>query len=434
MKKTISLTEFAQNEWREYSLYTIEERAIPSMIDGLKPVQRFIMHSAMKSASKDMKKVTAIAGPVAEYGYHHGEQNAQGAAQLMAAGWCNNQPLLLGDGNFGGRLVNEGAAARYVFAKVHPEFFNLYQDFDLCPEHIEEEHIPPRYYLPVIPMVLVNGIKGVATGYATEILPYSVKDIRNACAKYIKTGDITGLELTPTFYGFKGVVRKTDVSSFETVGLFERQGKTSILITEVPIGYDREAYVNVLNTLRDSGDIIRYKDQCDKSGFRFKVDMKRGTDTMSDEALLKMFKLVKSITQNLTVLDQDRKLRKYESPNELIKDFCDFRIPIYSERIQNRLTEARQKYKIAVAKCRFINMVLNQQIDFKGKSKKDLTDLLTQTFDVSIVPNLLGMEFYSLTQEEIRRQMAIAKELDAERQKWESATPTDQFLIDLKQI
>lgn len=434
MKKTISLTEFAQNEWREYSLYTIEERAIPSMIDGLKPVQRFIMHSAMKSAAKEMKKVTAIAGPVAEYGYHHGEQNAQGAAQLMAAGWCNNQPLLQGDGNFGSRLVNEGAAARYVYAKVHPEFFNLYQDFDLCPAHIEEEHIPPRYYLPVIPMVLINGIKGVATGYATEILPYSVKDIKAACVQYIKTGDISKLELTPTFYGFKGVVRKTEAGSFETVGLFERQGKTTILITEVPVGYDREGYVKVLDELEDKGEIIRYKDQSDKSGFRFRVDMKRGADGMSDEAVLKLFKLVKSVTQNLTVLDHNRKLRKYDTPNALIKDFCDFRLPIYSVRIQNRLTDAEHRLKVAVAKCRFINMVLNQQIDFKGKSKKELTDQLTQTFEASIVPNLLGMEFYSLTQEEIRRQMAIAKDLDLERQKWKMASSTDQFLIDLKQI
>lgn len=430
----ITLTEFANNEWREFSLYTIEERAIPSMIDGFKPVHRFIMHSALKCANKSTAKVTAIAGAVAEYGYHHGETNAQGATQLMAASWCNNQPLLLGDGNFGDRLVPEGGAARYVYAQIHPRFHQIYQDLDMCPEHVDDEHIPPRYYLPIIPMVLVNGIKGIATGYATDILPHDIKQVTDLCIKHVKGQDISQELMVPKFYEFSGTLVANPKGGWDQTGKITLVGKTTAVISELPFKYDRESYIEVLDALEAADIILRYEDECDIDGFKFRVDLKRGFDTKSNEELVKIFSLNSSVTQNLTVLDQDRKLRKYSTPNELIKDFCDFRLPFYSDRIAKRLAESEHNFKVAVAKIKFIGMILNQQLDFKGKTKAALTKELTATFEKDIVPSLLGMEFYSLTKDEIVVQMGKAKALDAKRAYWKNATPAGLFIEDLEQI
>lgn len=429
----LTLSQYASGEWRDFSLYTIEERAIPSMIDGFKPVQRFIMYSALKNAKNRWLKVSALAA-VAEYGYHHGDAAAQDAALKMGSDWNNNLPVLLGDGNFGDRLVNAPAAPRYVFAQVNPKFFDIFTDLDLCPVHENPEHIPPKYYLPTIPMVLVNGVSGIATGYATDIPPYSVESITKLCKAYMAGKDIDAMPIFPKFYGFKGRVENNTKSGFDIIGTVELKGKTTAIISEVPFGYDREGYIKVLDDLEEEGKILRYDEDCGEHGFLFRVDLKRGADTMTNDELVKLFKLRKSIPQNITVLDQDRKLRKYNTPQELVKDFCDFRLTFYSDRIAKQIRESEQNLKVAIAKIKFINMVLNNLIVFKGKSRAELTKELTQTFDKDIVPSLLGMDFGSLTQDEIRYQMANAKKLDAARMYWKNATPKGEFVKDLEQI
>lgn len=431
--KQITLSEFAKGPWREFSLYTITERAIPSLIDGLKPSQRFIMYSALKNANNRWLKVSSLAA-IAEYGYHHGDSAAHDAASLMAADWCNNQPVLLGDGNFGDRLVQEASAPRYVFAQIHPMVNKLFKDHDLCPAHDDPEHIPPKFYLPIIPMVLVNGISGIATGYATDIPPYALSDIKKLCLAYVKGKDISKIDVTPTFYGFKGKIERNEKGGFDQVGLIELKGKTTAIISEVPFKYDRVKYIEVLDDLQDKGVILRYDEDCGDHGFRFKVDLKRGFDVKSHDELIKIFKLRSSFTENMTVLDNDTKLRKFDGPHEIVKMFCDFRLPYFQLRIEKRLSETEFKLNVAVAKIKFIKMVLDNELIFKGKSKTELTKELEQKFDPIVIPSLLGMDFYSLTSDEIQKQISNAKELDTQRKYWRMATPEDQFQKDLEQI
>lgn len=429
----ITLSEFAQGPWRDFSLYTISERAIPSLIDGFKPVQRFIMYSALKNAQNRWLKVSSLAA-IAEYGYHHGDSAAQEAASLMAADWCNNQPVLLGDGNFGDRLVQEASSPRYVFAQVHPMMDKLFKDHDLCPANPDPEILTPLFYLPIIPMVLVNGIFGIATGYATDIPPYDLMDIKKLCLEYVKGKDISKIDVMPKFYGFKGRIERNDKGGFDQIGLIELKGKTTAIISEVPFKYDRVKYIEVLDKLQEDGVILRYDEDCGDHGFRFKVDLKRGFDTKTDDELIKIFKLRSSFSENLRVLDNDTKLRKFDGPHDIVKMFCDFRLPFYAQRIAKRLSETEFKLNVAVAKIKFIRMVLDNELIFKGKSKTELTKELEQKFDTTVIPSLLGMDFYSLTTDEVQKQISVAKELDTQRKYWKMATPEDQFQNDLKQI
>lgn len=429
----ITLSDFARGPWRDFALYTITERAIPSMIDGFKPSQRFIMYSALKNAQNRWLKVSSLAA-IAEYGYHHGDAAAQEAASLMAADWCNNQPVLLGDGYFGDRLVQEASSPRYIFAQVHPMMDKLFKDHDLCPPNPDDEILTPLFYLPVIPMVLVNGISGVATGYATDIPPYDLKDITKLCLEYVKGNDISKIDVTPKFYGFKGKIERNDKGGFDQVGLIELKGKTTAIISEVPFKYDRVKYVKVLDKLQEDGVIIRYDEDCGDHGFRFKIDLKRGFDTKTHEELIKIFKLRSAFSENMTVLDNDTKLRKFDGPHDIVRMFCDFRLPYYAQRIAKRLSETEFKLSVAVAKIKFIRMVLDNELIFKGKSKTELTQELEQKFDATVIPSLLGMDFYSLTSDEISKQISNAKELDTQRKYWKMATPEDQFQRDLEQI
>lgn len=75
----------AKNEWLSFAKYTVEARAIPNMIDGMKPVQRFYLYSSILNSKRDFKKVSAVSGIISDYGYNHGEGSAAGSGQLMAA-------------------------------------------------------------------------------------------------------------------------------------------------------------------------------------------------------------------------------------------------------------------------------------------------------------------------------------------------------------
>ena len=116
--KKLKLSTIAKTKWLEHAIYTLEQRAIPSMVDGLKPVQRIILYATTKIAKDKFIKIAEIAGSCSGYGYHHGEASSQDAASLMGATWANNVRVLEGKGSFGTRLIKKASAPRYIFAKL----------------------------------------------------------------------------------------------------------------------------------------------------------------------------------------------------------------------------------------------------------------------------------------------------------------------------
>lgn len=431
------ISSVAKNEWLSFAMYTVESRAIPNMIDGLKPVQRFYLYSSMLNSKRDFKKVSAVAGIISDYGYNHGEASAAGAGQLMAATWNNNVCLVEGRGSFGTRLVQEPGAARYVYTRVHSNFDKYVKDTDLAPTHSDPEHEPPAFYLPVIPLVLANGTKGIATGFATNILPRSPKSLTKGVLEYIKTGNIKR-RLPISFPDFKGkVTYNAEDNRFTVHGAFERNSKTVLTITEVPYGYDREAYVKVLDALEDNNDIVSYEDLCDKRGFRFEIKLKLASaNSWTDERIVRKFKLTKPLSENLTVIDQNGKLREYKDERDLIKDFCEFRMGVLQKRIELRMQEAQELARWLKVKMEFIQGVLDDKILFKNKNKKQVgTQILgTTTAQVDDVDRLLRINIMSLTAEMVKELAKEIKEADTGFNFWKNETPKSQFESDLEGI
>ena len=124
------LSNVASREWKSFAMYTVENRAIPNMIDGLKPVQRFYLYSSIQNTKRDFKKVSAVSGIISDYGYNHGEGSAAGSGQLMAATWNNNICLVEGRGSFGTRLIQDAGAPRYVYTKLSSNFEKYIKDVD----------------------------------------------------------------------------------------------------------------------------------------------------------------------------------------------------------------------------------------------------------------------------------------------------------------
>lgn len=431
------ITSVAKNEWKSFAMYTVESRAIPNMIDGLKPVQRFYLYSSILNSKRDFKKVSAVAGIISDYGYNHGESSAAGAGQLMAAEWNNNVCLVEGRGSFGTRLVQEAGAARYVYTRLSENFDKYIRDVDLAPAHEDPEHEPPAFYLPVIPLVLTNGTKGIATGFATNILPRDPKDLSGLVREYLLSGTITS-RAPVSFPDFNGHVTYDDVEDKYTVwGRFHKTTKTQLTITEVPYGYDREAYVKVLDTLEENGDIVSYDDLCDKEGFRFEVKLKqKGSSDWNDAKVVQKFKLSKPLTENLTVIDHQGKLREYNDERDLIKDFCNFRMGVLQQRIEKRREEAQEDLRWLNVKMQFIQAVLDDRIVFKNRKKADVSKQILQNTHAieSDADRLLRINIMSLTDEMVRELAKEIKSTQAELNFWNKTTPKDQFITDLEDI
>lgn len=429
--KKLNISTIAKTRWLEHAVYTLEQRAIPSMIDGLKPVQRFILYSTIKNARDRFAKVAEIASSVSGYGYHHGESSSQDAASLMGALWANNVPVLESKGSFGTRLVRKAAAARYIHAKLGKNFDLLFKDTELAPIHDDEEHIPPKFYLPIIPYVLLNGVKGIATGFATNIMPYNAVEVTKLCKDYLSGKKIDKHVLVPSFPDFDGSVAIRPEGGFEISGCYEKKSLTKLEITELPYDYDREKYVKILDDLEENGTIVSYLDKS-KQKFNFIVTLRRD---FKDDDIEKVFKLKSAMTENLTVIDQHGKPKVYDNPVHLIKDFCDFRLIYVQKRIDAEILALIALIELLHEKARFISLVLANKIQFKGKSKASLIqELISHKFKDEHHDALLSMNFYHLTTEKIADLKAKIEDLDKRLEYCRHTTKEKEYLIDIEQV
>lgn len=425
------VSSIADNEWKDYAMYTIQERAIPSIMDGLKPVQRFVLYSALKSASTDFKKVTAIGGIVSEYGYNHGESSAQEACSLMSNTWSNNYPILEGRGNFGSRQVQEAAATRYIFCRVHDNFRRLFKDNEVAPVHPKEEYYTPRYYLPVLPFVLMNGVKGIATGYGTDILPHSFESIKNCVKQVLDTGRCEEPEIK--FPKFVGKIVFTDTEKY-IEGLYELESKTKLLITEIPVKFDRVKYVQVLDKLVELDQIVGYDELRGANEFTFRVTLKRDFE-MDHEGIVKMFKLRQPISQNINVIGPNDELLHYDRASDLIKDFVKFREPFIQKRIEHNIESTKRSLELANAKVEFIQKVISGALVVQGKSRKQLVQEIESYPGMCEYANELSqMSIYSMTTDEVQKLSEQAAKASKEHEFWVKTTVKKQFALDLKDL
>lgn len=437
-----SLQSIIDNEAKEFAIYTVENRAIPNMIDGFKPVQRFVMKRALdlsRGNKEKFHKLASVAGGVADLGYHHGEGSAQDAGALMANTWNNNFPLLDGQGNFGSRLVQKAAASRYIFCRVSDNFRKVYKDLEIAPAHKDNEHIPPAFYLPVIPTVLLNGVRGIATGYATNILPHSFESIVE-CTRLALEGKLDK-EPEVKFPKFNGKVVPTEDGGVELHGVYKFTSATQMYISEIPYKFDRDTYVEkVLDPLEEKG-LITYTDDCSKAGFGFKVKF-RGvyhlpTSTeMRHDMIMRDFKLIEKLSQFIVVIDENGKLNdKFTKASDLIKHFVEVRKTFVKKRIEHKLNEVKEQLTLAVAKAQFIKDVVDGKIVIQGKTRKALVSELENVDLFKLhVEKLVSMNIYHITSDEAKKLVEIAKTLKKEYKYWQETTPEAEFIKDLEEL
>ena len=276
--KKISYDDFINKEMIHFSKYDCD-RSIPNLMDGLKISLRKILYSAFKKNITNEIKVAQFSGYVSENsGYHHGEASLNAAIVGMAQNFVgsNNINLFEPNGQFGTRLQGgkDSASERYIFTQLNKITRLIYpKEDDSILTYLDDDgtSVEPIYYLPIIPMILINGTKGIGTGFSTEILPHSpIKIIEYLLRKLRKESYDTDESLIPHWKDFKGkVLYDKETKKCTTFGIYKLKGKDKIHISELPVGVWTDDFKQLLENLSET---------VDSSGKKTKAYVKDYTD------------------------------------------------------------------------------------------------------------------------------------------------------------
>jgi len=436
-----TITNFLQNQYKEYSIYTIENRAIPG-IDGLKPVQRKIIYVAnniWKTGNEKSLKVFQLAGIVAsEAYYHHGNASAENAIINMAQSFKNSLPLLEEDGQFGSLRSPEPGAARYIGTKLSKNFRLLYKDFELVENKEEEgEIIEPKFFLPIIPTVLLNGSQGIAVGFSSNILNRNPNDLIEACAYLLKGRTISTIK--PFIKDFKGDFINDPENNKRWIirGKLEVKNTTTVKINELAPSMTYEKYEEILDELIEKKKIVSYDNNC-KNNIDYTIKFTReDLANLDEDKLFKLLKLEEANTEIFTTLDENGKIKLFETDKEIIEYFTEFRLGYYFKRKEYMLNKLKYDLKLLLNRGKFIRAILENKLDIKNKSKEELVksitdmnlDLIDDSYDY-----LLRMPLWSLTKElfeKLKNDFSSKKE---EVITLEKVEPKDMYLDDLKEL
>ena len=380
----ITLGNFIHKEVIHFSKYDCD-RSIPNLMDGLKVSQRKILFSAFEKNLSTEIKVAQFSGYVSEHsGYHHGEASLNGAIVHMAQDFVgsNNINLLMPNGQFGTRLQGgkDSASERYIFTRLNTlTRFLFKKSDDAILQYLDDDGTPvePIFYIPIIPLVLVNGAEGIGTGFSTKIPCFNPKTLIQYIRDVLSHNE-PNKELIPYYKGFKGIIEQENESRFITKGLY-KQSKGKIDITELPIGTWNEDYIIFLEKLVEDGTIKDYKDLSTDKNVNIQI-----VSNIEDD-IEKTLKLTSTLSiTNMNLFNEKEKLTHYTKPHEIIDDFILKRIGYYEKRKQHIIDVLEKELLLLKNKYKYIQQVLDDSIDLRKKTTEQIYELLEKQGFVKI--------------------------------------------------
>ena len=341
--REITYTDFVNKELILFSMAD-NLRSIPSVIDGLKPGQRKVLYACFKRNLKKDVKVVELAGTVSSLtAYHHGEVSLQqtivGLAQTFVG--SNNVNCLEPSGNFGSRLQggSDSASARYIFTRLSPFARKVFHGLDepiLKYNTDEDDTIEPEMYVPVVPMVLINGADGIGTGWSSSIPNYNPEDIVENLKLMMDGQDPK--TMIPWFRDFKGTVTPMGPDRYKFSGIVNKTGDNEVEITELPIRMwtqdFKDKLVDILKAEKIPSWIKDYDDYNTHKKVHFVIRLEdKFMELAEKEGLEEKFKLTRSIaTSNLVAFDPEGRITKYATVEDILKEFYAVRIKFYEKR------------------------------------------------------------------------------------------------------
>ena len=399
--ETINYEDFINKELIHFSKYDCD-RSIPNIMDGLKISLRKILFAAFKKNLTQEIKVAQFTGYVSEHsGYHHGEASLNGAIVGMAQNFVgsNNINLFMPNGQFGTRLQGgkDSASERYIFTQLSKITRYIFpEQDDKVLKYLDDDglSVEPTYYTPIIPMILVNGTKGIGTGFSTDIMCYKPLNIIRCLKNKLK--NITeSIDFFPYYEGFQGTILKLSDERYLIKGNYQRTGNDQIQITELPIGTWTDDYKEYIEHLMDTVDkngkkiipIVKdYDDMSKDTNVNIIINLHKGKlneleNNQIDQhcnGLEKIFKLFTTNSNtNMHLFDSDDKLKKYATVEDIINDYYITRLQTYQIRKDYLIKALTQELLILSNKAKYITDVLNDVIDLRKKTKEQVSQMLS---------------------------------------------------------
>ena len=437
-----TITEFLSSEYKEFAMYSIEGRAIPSVIDGFKPTQRKIIHVAnqvWKTGAEKKLKVFQLAGKVASDAfYHHGNMSLENAIVTMGQKFKNNAPLLEAIGQWGTLRSPDAGATRYIETKLSDNFRLLYKDFDLLDYKDEDgEVIEPKFFLPIVPAVLLNGVSGMGVGFASDILNRDAKDVIDSCIRVLN-GKKVG-SLIPRLNDFTGTYEMDPEKNKRWIikGIYERTNTSTVRVTEIPPSITHQKYEEILEELIEKKLITSY-DNNSKSNVDYTIKFTRSDlEKLDNEKLVKLLKLQESITEIYTTLDEKGKLKVFDTIEEIVEYFVKFRLSYYHKRKEFMLNKMQHELNILSNRGKFIKAILDNKIIINNVAKAELISEI-EKIGLSKIDDsydyLLRMPIYSLTKELYEKLKEDFKSKKVEIENLKNTDPKDMYLLDLNEL
>lgn len=457
---SVTYEEFINRELVHFSIYD-NERNIANIVDGLKTSMRKALFAARLRNLKTELKVAQFAAYAAEQThYNHGETSLSGTIIGLNQTHLgsNNVNLLKPAGQFGTRLKGgkDASAARYIYTSLEEHTTLLFPSNDdpLLQYKLEgNDSIEPVYYVPIVPIVLLNGTNGIGTGYSSNVPSYNKYEILDCLLAKLNnpsasTAEVITSNLVPYFEGFKGTVRNMDGGAhFEVCGVWVREGVDKIRVTELPVGTWTSPYVEMLRKLEHEGKIVKsVTDSSNDIEVNISIQFQSSKldellSTTSDtnlEPVDKFLQLTTRIsTTNMVLFDADENLKHYQSPHEIIDDFFSVRLNLYIARKQYEIEMQQKCLQHVSNKVNYIEKTLSGDIDLRRKSTEEIYALL-HSFQLNLVEDKfdyltkLPMDAVSASKVEKLKQEAakVAEQLERTKQ----LTPIDVWKMELYQL
>lgn len=474
--KSVSYTDFINKELILFSMAD-NIRSIPSVIDGLKPGQRKVLYTCFKRNIKKDIKVVELAGMISGLtAYQHGDVSLQqtivGLAQTFVG--SNNINTLEPSGNFGTRLQggSDAASARYIHTRLSPFARRLFHAADdpLLSHHIEDgKPIEPEIYVPVVPLLLINGTDGIGTGWSSSIPNYNPEDVVSNLLRKMDGEEFQPMQ--PWFRGFKGAVSEAGPDRFKFSGIAKQTGDNEIEISELPVRVwtqdFKERLEDILKAEKTPSFIKDYKDYNTHKDVHFIIQMDdKHMKAALEEGIEERFKLSKTLaTSNLVAFDPEGRITKYASVEAILEEFYAYRLKHYQLRKDWMLKDMERNLKRFTNQARFVQMIIDGKLNISKKKKAvliaELKKLNFDAFpkvsdakkageseeamgdeeaddesapDASSFDYLLGMPLWSLTQERVEKLKRQIGEKEAEIDELVKLSNKDLWRKDIKEF
>lgn len=465
--KKVSFNDFVHLDLIHFS-NDDNSRSIPSLVDGFKPSQRKILYgAALRGLDKDEVKVAQLAGFVSDKAaYHHGEASLMGAIIGMAQNFVgsNNINVLKPNGQFGSRLRGgkDAASPRYIWTMFEALTSKIFMQIDYPILNQQDDDglpIEPENYAPIIPMILINGTKGIGTGFSTTIPSFNPKEVIENIKNKLENKPYKFM--SPWYQGFKGEIKKKDDNNYEIYGKWHINEKgNKLIIHELPIGEWSSDYKEFLEKMLDDtpapvaktgaaakknvkekekkkNPFLGYSDNNTDTKVHFELEFE--PDYLEDvKDLESSWHLMKKVSiGNMHLYNRRGAIQKYDTIESILNEYFEVRLELYQKRKDYLLQELEAQLKIISWKVKFILMIVEKKLEINNKKKSDIeADLEKNKFPKhdNTYNYLLSMPLYNLTNEKIEELKKQEKDKQTEHDDLVSKKPEQLWMHDLLEL